>query len=134
MDLVAVYAEIETKLRTIAGLRVCKQGEKPQVPGAMVLMPDSIERQTYRGLDKVSDVVVLVLVGRAVGRAGQAAALAYASSTGSKSVKAVLDPTSWTACTDVTVTETTFDTATIAGAPDVYLAVLFHCDIIGPGA
>lgn len=134
MDLAAVYLEMETKLRTITGLRVCKMGEKPQAPAAMVLLPESIERETYRGLDKVTDVVVLVIVAKAVARMAQASVLAYASSTGSKSVKAVLDPTSWTACTDVTVTSTDFNTVTIAGAPDVYLAVQFHCDIIGPGA
>jgi hypothetical protein len=135
MDLAAVYAEIETRLKTISGLRVVKQGEKPQVPGAMVLLPDSIARTTYRGGSKVSDVVVLILVGKAVARQAQADLLAYASSSGARSVSAVLDPyAGWVACTDVTLTETTVDTATIAGAPDVYLVLLFHLDITGPGA
>lgn len=134
MDLAAVYAEIEVKLRTVTGLRVVKQGEKPQVPGAMVILPDSIARTTYRGGEKVSDVVVLVLVAKTVARAAQQQVLAYASSDGAKSIKAVLDPTTWVACTDLTVTEVTFDTATIAGATDVYFALLFHCDITGPGA
>jgi hypothetical protein len=134
MDLSAVYAEIETKLRTVAGLRVVKQGEKPQVPGAMVLLPDSVARTTYRGGSKATDVVVLVLVAKAVARQAQADVLAYASHTGARSITAVLDPASWVACTDVTITEITFDTATIAGAPDVYLALLFHLDITGPGA
>lgn len=134
MDLNAVYAEIETKLKTISGLRVVKMGEKPQVPGAMVLLPDSIARTTYRGGSKASDVVVLVLVARATARQAQADLLAYASSSGARSVSAVLDPAPWVACTDVTITEITVDTATIAGSPDVYLALLFHLDITGPGA
>lgn len=134
MDLNAVYTEIEVKLRTIAGLRVVKMGEKPQVPGAMVLLPDHIARTTYRGGSKVTDVVVLVIVARAVARQAQADLLAYASSAGARSVSAVLDPATWVACTDVTLTETTVDTVTIAGNPDAYLALLFHLDITGPGA
>lgn len=134
MDLNAVYAEIEVKLKTIAGLRVVKMGEKPQVPGAMVLLPDSIARTTYRGGSKVTDVIVLVLVAKAVARQAQADLLAYASSSGARSVSAVLDPAVWVACTDVTLTEITVDTATIAGNPDSYLALLFHLDITGPGA
>lgn len=135
MDLKAVYAEIETKLRTITGLRVVKMGEKPQVPGAMVLLPDSIVPANYgRGSSVVRDVVVLVIVGRAVARQAQADVFAYAASSGSKSVHAVLDPATWVACFDVAITEVTFDTVTIAGAQDVYLGVLFHLDITGPGA
>lgn len=134
MDLATVYAEIETKLRTITGLRVVKQGEKPQVPAAMVLLPDSIVRPTYRGSSVIRDVVVLVVVGTATSRQAQVNVFAYASSSGAKSVSSVLDPVAWTSCTDVTITEITFDTVTIAGAPDVYLGVLFHLDITGPGA
>lgn len=134
MNLSAVYTEIETKLRTITGLRVVKQGEKPQVPGAMVLLPDSIERTTYRGGEKATDVIVLVIVAKAVARQAQADVLAYAASSGARSVRAVLDPVTWTNCNDVTITELTFDTITIAGAPDVYLGFLVHLDITGPGA
>lgn len=134
MDLNAVYTEIEAKLRTIANLRVVKMGQKPQVPAAMVLLPDSIVRTTYRGGSKASDVVVLVLVASVVARQAQADLLAYASSSGARSVSAVLDSASWVACTDVTLTEITVDTATIAGNPDAYLALLFHLDITGPGA
>lgn len=134
MDIAAVYAEIETKLKTVTGLRVVKQGEKPQVPGAMVLLPDRIERTNYRGGSKISDVVVLVIVAKAVARQAQADLLAYASSSGARSVSAVLDPVAWTSCTDVTLIETTVDTVTIAGAPDAYLALMFHLDITGPGA
>lgn len=134
MNLSLVYGEIETKLRTITGLRVVKQGEKPQVPAAMVLLPDSIERTTYRGGEKATDVIVLVIVAKAVARQAQADVLAYAASSGARSVRAVLDPATWTNCNDVTITELTFDTITIAGAPDVYLGFLVHLDITGPGA
>lgn len=134
MDLVAVYAEIEAKLRTITGLRVVKMGEKPQIPAAMILLPDSIVRPTYRGSSVIKDAVVLMIVGKAVARQAQKDVFAYASSSGAKSISAVLDPAPWTSCTDVTITEITFDTVTIAGAVDVYLAALFHLDITGPGA
>lgn len=131
MDIAAVYAEIETKLKTVTGLRVCKQGEKPQVPAAMVLLFDAKERTGYRGGVKLTDVVVLVIVGKAVARQAQADLLAYASDAGARSVSAVLDPVTWTSCADVTIREVVTDTVTIAGAPDVYLALLFHLDVTG---
>lgn len=131
MDLGAVYAEIETKLRTISGLRVVKWGEKPQAPAAMVLLPEGMSRQTYRGMYKIEDVVVVVIVGKATARQALTDLFAYVSQSGSRSVQVALDPTSWTSCTDVTLTNVTFDTVTIAGAPDAYLGALFHFDIIG---
>jgi hypothetical protein len=131
MDLGAVYAEIETKLRTISGLRVVKWGEKPQAPAAMVLLPEGIARAAYRGMYKVTDVVVLVIVGKAVPRQSLTDVFSYVATTGTKSIYATLDPATWTTCADVTLTDITFDTVTIAGATDAYLGVLFHFDITG---
>lgn len=135
MDLDAVYTEIESQLRMVTGLRVVKWGQKPQIPGALLLLPDSASRTTYRGVIKVSDVQCLVLVGRADARQAMKDLMRFFSA-----VAAVLDPAFggtggtaivWDTCADVTITEATFDTASMAGATDVYLAVLFHLDITG---
>jgi hypothetical protein len=139
VDLDAVYAEIEAQVKLADdGLHVVKYGHKPQVPNTVVLLPDSAARTTYRGGVKVSDVQVLVLVGRADARQGLKDLWRLFAA-----VAGVLDPAfngpydqtvTWDSCSDVTITEATFDTATMAGATDVYLAVLFHLDITGTGA
>lgn len=135
MDLDAVYTEIEGKAAT-TGLRVVKWGEKPQPPAAMLLLPQGVARQTYRGVDKIADVVLLVVVGRANQRSALKAMFAYAASSGAKSVTLATDSafTAYATCSDVTLREITFDTVTIAGATDVFLGALFHYDITGPGA
>lgn len=130
MDLGDVFDEIETKLRAgMSQLRVVKWGQKPQIPGAMLLLPDGIARTTYRGVWKVSDVVLLILSGRANTREALTGLFDLSSAAA-----AILDPTAWTTCSDVTLTNITFDTASVAGAPDAYLAALLHLDITGTGA
>lgn len=137
MDLDAVYTEVEGKLAAVTGLHVVKFGQKPQVPGAMLLLPDSESRSSYRGMTKVSDVQLLVLVARADARQGLKdlfrMRLAVVTVIDPSFVGAT-PPVAWTTCSDITVTEITFDTASVAGAPDVYLAILFHLDITGTGA
>jgi hypothetical protein len=134
MDVGAVYAEIESQLATVTGLRVAKWGQKPQVPGAMLLLPDGLARTTHRGIMQLSDVVVLLLVGRADTRTS----LTNLYTVGAQ-VAAVLDPAfvnvaaaiHWTTAADVTITEVTYDTASIDGVSGVYLAALFHLNITG---
>jgi hypothetical protein len=134
MNMNAIFTEVESQLRTVTGLRVCKWGEKPQAPGAMLLLPDGLARTTHRGIMKLSDVVVLLLVGRANSRSALASLFQM-----THDVAAVLDPAfvgvaaaiQWATAADVTINEVTYDTATVAGAPDAYLAALFHLDITG---
>jgi hypothetical protein len=138
VDLNAIYTEIEDQLRLVTGLHVGRWGQKPQVPGALLLLPDSAQRTTHRGILRVSDVQCLVLVGRADARQALKDLMRLFHD-----VAAVLDPAFtgvastaivWDTCADVTITEATFDTATVAGNTDAYLAVLFHLDITGTGA
>jgi hypothetical protein len=129
-DLDAFFTEAEGKLTAgVPGLRVTKWSEKPQAPGATFLLPDSIERGTYRGMWKVSDVVLVVVVGRVVAR--QALKDVFRLAT---LAAAALDPVTWTTVADVTLTSITFDTVSFAGASDVYLGALLHFDLIGTGA
>jgi hypothetical protein len=132
MDLGDVYAEIETKLKAgagMSGVHVVKWGQKPTVPGAMLLLPSSVVRGSYRGMWVVRDVALLIISGRADTRnaLGRILDLAIAA-------RNAIDPASWTTCADVTVTETSFDTITIAGAQDAFLGALLHLDITGTGA
>lgn len=131
MDLNAVYAELETKLKAnVSGLRVGKWSEKPQVPYGSFLLPDGLARTSYRGMWKISDVQLVLLVGRATARTALADMYTYASAAW-----AALDPrTDWTSCADVTVTNCTFGTIGFNGAPDAYLGAVLHLDITGTGA
>jgi hypothetical protein len=130
-DLDAFFTEAEGKLRAaVPELRVVKWSEKPQAPGAMFLLPDTIERSTYRGMWTVKDVVLVVAVGKAVARQ----ALKDVFRLGTAAATALDPVTTWTTCADVTLTTITFDTVSFAGAPDVYLGALLHFNIIGTGA
>lgn len=130
IDLDAIFTEAETKLRAaVPELRVTKWSEKPQAPGATFLLPDTIARGTYRGMWKITDAVLLIIVGKSVARQALKDVFRLASSAA-----VALDPQTWTTCSDVTLQEITFDTVTLAGAPDVYLGALLHFDILGTGA
>lgn len=131
MDLTAVYTELEAKLRAnVSGLRVGKWSERPQVPYASFLLPDGLARTSYRGMWKISDVQLALLVTKSTARTGLADMYNYASAAW-----AALDPrTDWTSCADVTVTNCTFGTIDFGGAQNVYLGAVLHLDITGTGA
>lgn len=137
LDLSAVYTEIETQVKTAeSDLHVVKFGHKPQIPGAMLLLPGDVARTTHRGILKASDLQLLVLVGKADARQAMVDLFRLFAA-----VCAVVDPAfgnpapgvaiHWTTCADVTITNATFDTASMAGVPDTYLAFLLHLEITG---
>lgn len=128
--LAAIYGEIEQTLATVSlpnggNLRIGKWGERPNPPGAYLLLPDRIERMTGRTV-RLVDVVVVVLVGRASNRQALIDIMDLAGA-----VPAALDPAAWTTMSDLTISNIEFDTVTVAGAPDAYLALLIHIDIAG---
>ena len=135
MDLQAVMDEVATTLKGITGLRVYAWAQPSVSPPAAVLtLPESIDfDQTYgRGSDRIRDLVVVVMVGKASARTALKELSTYASGSGARSVKAKLDARTWTTCHVVLTTRVEFDTATFAGTD--YLAALFHLDIVGSGA
>jgi hypothetical protein len=102
-------------------------------PAAIVSYPEKVDfDETYgRGMDRIPDWPVVVVVGKATDRTARTRIYQYAAATGSNSLKTVLQAHTWAACDVLTVTSVEFDVVTI-GAID-YIAALFHLDITGQG-
>lgn len=139
MDLYAVMTEVDTRLKTIAGLRVSMGYEGTvNAPAAVQYPPERVTFDgTYaRGSDDLDDLVVVVFVGRSSNRAALKELAPYLAGSGAKSIKAKLDATNvapYAACSDLTVMYAEIDDGARIGGRD-YLAALFHCKITGSGA
>jgi hypothetical protein len=134
MDLNDVADDLATALDTITGLRVT--GYPPATvtpPAGIVSYPERVDfDETYgRGMDRVPDWPLLVVVGKATDRTARERIYQYASATGAKSVKAVLEAATYTSFATIRVTSVEFDVVTIGGVD--YIAALFHLDIAGQG-
>lgn len=123
--LAAIYGELEEVLDTVPGLRVGKWGNSVNVPAALISLPQSIDRMTG-GTIKLTDVVITVVVGRAVARESLSEIMRL---TGA--VSETLDPHDWQTLSDLTISHIEYDTVTINGASEAFLAALFHTDIAG---
>jgi hypothetical protein len=132
--------EIDTRLKTITGLAVELgfPGKLARVPAAVQYPPERIDYDlTYgRGTDQMSDLVVVVFVGRGTNRQAIKDIAPYLAGSGAKSIKAKLDMSAaapYASCADLQVLWADLDpTATLGG--NAYLAALFHCKITGLGA
>lgn len=135
-----MMTEVDTRLKTIANLRVAEFGFPGKVnpPVAVQYPPDRISfDSTYgRGADLYEDHIVAVVVGFGGGRRSALKDLAlYLAGSGTKSIKAKLDMSNtapYASCSDLMVQWAEVDTPKIGGVD--YLAALFHCKIIGAGA
>lgn len=139
MDIMAVMTEVDTRLKTITGMRTTAIGADAavQTPAAVQYLPDRIDfDQTYgRGVDTVTDLAVVVFLGKANLRNAIKAVAPYIAGSGAKSIKAKLDSaiTPYTSCSDFQVVWAEVDYgARLAGT--TYLAAIFHCNFTGPGA
>jgi hypothetical protein len=141
MDLYDVMTEIDTRLRTIAGLRVAEMtaGGPGSIspPIAVQYPPDRINFDlTYgRGSDSYEDHIVAVIVGASARRSALQAIAPFLRGSGASSIKAKLDMTTvapYASCADLTVGWAELDVPKIGGTD--YLAALFHMKIIGAGA
>jgi hypothetical protein len=137
MDLFAVMAEVATVCKTLPGMagRVA-EWDVGTVTGNSILvtLPEEIEFDlTYgRGLDKFSDLLVMLLLPRGNVRAAYKTMGPYVKGSGASSVKAKLEAYTYTTCDRVIVTRCGFDeVADRAGVP--YLAATFHTDVYGNG-
>lgn len=140
MDLYAVMTEVDTRLKTITGLRSTAIGTDGAVtpPAAVQYLPERVEfDKTYgRGLDQLTDLVVVVFVGRANMRNAVKALAPYLAGSGTKSIKAKLDYTAaapYSSCADFQVVYAEIDENAAMGG-SAYLAALFHCNVAGSGA
>jgi hypothetical protein len=138
VDLYAVMTEIDTRLKTITGLRVAEFGYPASIkpPMAVQYPPDRVTFDgTYaRGMDYYEDHIIAVVVGFSARRTALQTLAPYLAGSGAKSIKAKIDTVGgpYVSCSDVTVVWAELDTPKIGGTD--YLAALFHSKIIGPGA
>lgn len=134
MDLNDVMDEIATQLDTISGLRVHDHPPGSVTPPAgIVSYPDRVDfDETYgRGMDRIRNLPVVVVVGKATDRTARTRINGYASATGASSVKAVLEAGTYTSFSTIRVASVEFDVVTI-GTID-YIAAMFALDIAGQG-
>jgi hypothetical protein len=103
-------------------------------PAAWVAYPAGyIFDATYgRGMDRITDLGVVVVVGKVSDSSTRDLVSAYTDGAGARSVKAVLQAGSYTAFDALRVTEVTFDVLTRGGTD--YLGALFTLDIGGKGS
>jgi hypothetical protein len=139
VDLFAVMTEVDTRLKTVPGLRSTQIGAESAItpPAAVQYLPDRIEYDLTngRGLDSFSDLVVVVFVGRANLPAALKAITPYLQGAGTKSIRRVLDwaTAPYTSCSDFQVKWSEVDYRAQHAGGD-FLAALFHCNAVGPGA
>jgi hypothetical protein len=130
-----VMDEMAALLDTITGLR-CFGYPPPTVvpPAGIVSYPEAIQFDlTYgRGMDRISAIPMILVVGKASDRTARNRVAAYAATSGASSVKAVFEAHTWTSCDDLVVTKCSFDVVTIAAVD--YIAATFEADAVGKGS
>lgn len=138
MNLADVMDEIADQLRTIDGLRVFAYppDQPPPAPAAIVTFPDSYTYDaTYgRGMDRISDLPVVLLVGKVSDRTARDRIAKYVNGSGTDSVKAVLEAGTYTAFDTLRCVRVQFDRITFGGTGNEYLAATIILDIAGSGA
>ncbi len=133
MDLAKVMDEVGDALDTIDGLRVYRwPPDTVEPPAGVVSYPDTYEYDATmrRGKDRVT-LPIVITVGKASTRTARDRLAAYADGSGPRSIKAVVEAHTYTACGPPRVTGAEFDLATIAGVE--MIAATFMADIAGPG-
>jgi hypothetical protein len=135
MNLGDVMDQVAARLDTIDGLRVfAYPPDNLTPPAAWIAYPAAYEFDaTYgRGMDRITDLGVVVAVGKVSDRSTRDLISQYTDGSGSASVKAVLQTGTYNAFHTLRVTEVTFDVLTRGGTD--YLAALFTLDIAGQGS
>lgn len=135
MDLALVMDELGEALATIEGLRVFPYWAEKIVPPAVVIgWPDPLtyDEAMVRGADRVTDIPVIVLVGKVDARSARDQAAAYADGSGARSVKSVIEAHEPSAYDSARVVRCEFGVTAVAGVE--YLAATFFVDLIGKGA
>lgn len=135
MNLSGVMDEIATVLDTISGVRTT--GYPPPTvspPAGYVSYPDRIDyHQTYRGgMTRVTDMPVVLVVGKATDRTARDRVTQYTAEAGSASVKAALEAATYTHLYSLVVKTAEFEVVSISGID--YLAAIFTLDITAPGS
>ena len=135
MELGAVMQAVADRIDTIADLRVFAYPPGTvSPPAAIVTYPGTLTYDaTYgRGMDRIPDLGVVLLVGNVSDRASRDKITQWAKGSGAASIKAVVESGTYTAFDTVRVTEVTFDIISVAGVE--HLAATFTLDVAGQGA
>lgn len=135
MNLADVMDAVASRLGDLTGLRVFGY-PPPSVtpPTGIVSYPERVDYdQTYgRGMTRIPDLPVLLVVGKATERAARNKVAAWVSDEGPQSVKLALEDAAgsppWH---DLKVSSAEFDVVTIASID--YIAAMFSCEIACPG-
>lgn len=132
MNLADVLDELWVVLEGIPGLNVPDDG--PGVSGApptpFVELPDVTYGEYGPGLDRITDLGLTVVFGPANNRQTYRAALEAASTSGARSIPAVLRAHNWEACHTMRVARAEPTEVDLRGA-NTALAYVFHLDITG---
>jgi hypothetical protein len=130
-----VMDQVAARLDFIDGLRCFAfPPDSLSPPAAWIAYPEAYEYDAAysRGMDRITNLGVVVAVGKVSDRSSRDLVSQYVDGSGSTSVKAVLESGAYSAFHTLRVTEVTFDTITRGGTD--YLAALFTLDIVGQGA
>jgi hypothetical protein len=114
------------------GVHVPNQwGQRPnQPPMALVELPARVDFDAGgRGLDRIPDVNLVVLVGAPDNPDAFRAAAPYLDGTGPRSVKQAMESYRYTSCSTVRVAWAEPTVATLQA--DKHLALIFHIDVTG---
>jgi len=130
MDLEVVLRALADRLDTIPRLQVHVGAPlRIRPPAAVVAFPEGITFDRTYGRGSDSMVVPVVLVVSKLNQDGTVAALSeYASGSGDRAVKSVLESGVYPGLT-VTVTDAQFDVYAMAG--DEYMAAVFNVSVMG---
>lgn len=136
MNLSDVYAEIETRLRTIPRLNVPAIEAETITPDAVVWsLPEERDYLgTYNGGLEQHEVEMIVCISRNAMRAATQRALEYTDPSGPRSIPAAINSTpgnGYNSCDEVVVIKSEFDTVQVGGTD--YLGCVFTVMIAGSG-
>lgn len=130
-----MMTQVGAAVDTITGLRVkAWDAQNGAAPFALITLPSKIDyHATYgAGMQRIADLVVVVMVGKASDRVALKRVCEYAHPTGARSVKKAIETYgSYTALDNITVTSSEFDKGLDLDGTE-YLAAIFHCDVNGP--
>lgn len=133
MDLGAVSSGIESRLKSISGLRVYGwTGAKPNPPCALVGAPERVVvRGGSRGVDRIEGWPIIMVAGRPNDRNTLSTLSPYVSIPGPQSITAVLESGTYVAFDSIEIKTIEIQVAELAGVE--YLTGLFSATITGPG-
>lgn len=136
MNLSDVYAEIETRLRTIPKLNIPPIEAETITPDAVIMsLPEERDYLgTYSGGLEQHEIEMIVCISKNAMRAATQRALEYTDPSGPRSISAAINSTpgnGYTSCDEVVVSKSEFDTVQVGGTD--YLGCVFTVMIAGSG-